>query len=60
MELKGGERIFSRVNSRALIHYAKKARKSKKDRDYMILGKKMFKYIDTQNRQTQEYVSLEK
>lgn len=60
MELEGGERIFSRKNTRILIRYAKKAKKSKLDKDYKMLGKKVFQYINTQNHQTQEYVSLEK
>lgn len=58
MELEGGERIFSRKHTKSLIHLAKKANKSKKDNDYRMLGKKVFKYIDTQNTQTQEYVQI--
>lgn len=42
MELEGGERIFSRKNTRTLIRMAKRAYKSKLDKDYKALGKKMF------------------
>ena len=34
MELEGGERIFSRKNTRTLIRMAKRASKSKEDKDY--------------------------
>jgi len=34
IELKGGERIFSRPNTRSLVRTAKKGYKSKKDADY--------------------------
>jgi len=58
MELDGGERIFSRKNTRVLISYAKKAVKSKKDIDYKKLGKKVFQFIHTQDTQKQEYTSI--
>ena len=60
MELEGGERIFSRIHTKRLISLSKKAVKSKKDADYKKLGKKVFEYINKQNTQEQEYVSLEK
>ena len=57
MELDGGERIFSRKNTRTLIRMAKKASQSKSDSDYKRLGKKMFEYIKTQDTREPEYVS---
>lgn len=54
--LEGGERIFSRKNTRVLIKKAKKAFKTKNDSDYKSLGKYMFKCIHTQDTQKQEYV----
>ena len=58
MELEGGERIFSRKNSRTLIHLAKKANKSKKDSDYKMLGKKVFQFIHTQDTQKQAFTQI--
>lgn len=58
MELKGGERIFSRKNTKTLIRMAKRADKSKSDTDYRKLGKRMFKYIHTQDTNTPEYVEV--
>lgn len=58
MDLVGGERIFSRKNSRTLIKLAKKANKSKADSDYAKLGKKIFKYINEQDNRDPEYTSL--
>ena len=49
MELNGGERIFSRKNTKTLIRMAKRADKSKADRDYKALGKKMFTYLKQQD-----------
>lgn len=56
MDLVGGERIFSRKNSRNLIKLAKRANKSKKDSDYKKLGKTIFKYIHQQDARPHEYV----
>lgn len=56
MDLIGGERIFSRENSRTLIKLAKRASKSKKDSDYKKLGKTIFKYIYQQDTRPNEYV----
>lgn len=58
MELEGGERIFSRKNTKVLIRMAKKAYKSKEEKDYKALGKKVFKFLDTQDSNEKEYVSL--
>lgn len=56
MELFGGERIFSRKNTRILIKKAKKAAKSLSDNDYKALGKYMFKCIKVQDERKPEYV----
>lgn len=56
MELLGGERIFSRENTKTLIRLAKRANKSKSDLDYKKLGRKIFKYIEIQDGRELEYV----
>lgn len=56
MLLEGGERICSRKNTRVLIRKAKKAYKSKSDRDYKALGKYMFKVLKGQDTREPEYV----
>lgn len=56
MELEGGERIFSRKNTRTLIRMAKRASKSKDDKDYRALGKRMFTYLKQQDEREPEYV----
>lgn len=58
MELRGGERIFSRKNTRTLIRMAKKADETKSDTDYKRLGNKMFSYIKQQDNREPEYVEL--
>lgn len=58
MELEGGERIFSRKNTRVLIKFALKANKTKQDKDYKNLGKKIFKFLDVQENNNPEYVEL--
>ena len=58
VELTGGERIFSRPNSKTIAKIAKKAYKSKEDKDYRALGKKIFKYIDTHNNQKEDFVEI--
>ena len=60
MELEGGERIFSRKNTRTLIKMAKRAYSSGADKDYKALGKKVFKYLHTQDTNTPEYVDAPK
>lgn len=57
MDLWGGERIFSRKNTKVLIKKAKKADQSKDDKDYQALGKYMFKCIKIQNERPPEYVN---
>lgn len=56
MPLYGGERIFSRKNTRVLIRKAKKAAKTLSDADYKALGKYMFKCIKIQDERPAEYV----
>lgn len=58
MELEGGERIFSRKNTRTLIRMAKRAEESNSDTDYKKLGRKIFKYIEIQDNRDPEYVEL--
>lgn len=58
--IQGGERIFSRANTKVLIRQAKKAYESKSDSDYKRLGKSMFKYLKIQDNNTPQYVSLDK
>ena len=43
--IQGGERIFSRANTKVLIRQSKKAYASNSDSDYKRLGKSMFKYL---------------
>jgi len=58
MELNGGERIFSRPNTKTLIKLSKKAYKTNNDTDYKRLGNKVFKYLDTQNKKKADYVTV--
>lgn len=58
MELEGGERIFSRKNTRTLIRMAKKANETKSNTDYKRLGNKMFSYIKQQDEREPDYVEL--
>lgn len=60
MELKGGERIFSRKNTKTLIRIAKRAYKSKLEKDYKALGKKVFQYLEIQNNKDEDFVELPK
>ena len=59
-KIKGGERIFSRKNTRVLIRQAKKAEKLKTDSAYKRLGKSVFKYMKIQDNNDPEYVNTEK
>lgn len=56
MALWGGERIFSRTNTKVLIRKAKKAANTLEDADYKALGKYMFKCIKVQDERKPEYV----
>lgn len=54
--LKGGERIFSRISTRRFIKYAKRANKSKLDKDYASLGRAMFNELSAQTDRGPEFV----
>lgn len=56
MALYGGERIFSRKNTKILIKKAKKAALTQDGSDYKALGKYMFKCIKIQDERDPEYV----
>lgn len=56
MELEGGERIFSRPNTKSLIKFAKKAFATENDNDYRKLGKTVFKFLQIQDSNEPEYV----
>ena len=60
MDLVGGERIISRSETRSLIIKAKRANKSKSDKDYKKLGKYIFKVLEKQDNRKPEYVNLPK
>lgn len=57
MDLVGGERIVSRLETKELIRKAKKANKSKKDLDYKKLGKYIFNVFKKQDNRDPEYVN---
>lgn len=59
-ELKSGERIFSRKNTRTLISMAKRAYNNQSDSSYKALGKRIFKYLDIQDNNKAEYVEAPK
>jgi hypothetical protein len=56
MELKSGERIFSRPHTKTLIKFAKKSSVTNKDSDYRLLGNRLFKFLDIQFETEPEYV----
>ena len=60
MELKGGERIVSRRETKVLIRKAKKALDSHSDNDYKSLGKYIFKVFKKQDSREPEYVDSPK
>ena len=60
MELEGGERIFSRIHTKTLIRFAKKAASTESDKDYKNLGKKIFKFLQIQSETDPEYVESKK
>ena len=60
-ELEGGERIFSRISTKQLIQWAKKAEANKNNEELFTkyckrLGKRMFREIKAQNTRKPEYV----
>lgn len=58
MDLVGGERIISRVETKEIIRKAKRANKSKKDLDYKKLGKYVFNVFKKQDNRPAEYVNI--
>jgi len=56
MELEGGERIFSRANTKTLIKFAKKAYSTQNDNDFKALGQRVFKFLQTQETNEPEFV----
>lgn len=60
MDLVGGERIISRIETKEIIRKAKKANKSKKDKDYKKLGKYLFHVFNKQDNRDPEYVESPK
>lgn len=57
MTLQGGERIFSRKNTKSLIKAALKAFKTDNDADYKMVGRLVFKYLNKQDTNEPEYVN---
>ena len=60
MNLKGGERIVSRRETKILIKKAKKAEASKTDGVYRALGRYIFKVLKRQDSREPEYVDSPK
>ena len=58
MKVDGKERIFSIEHTKTIIRLSKKAYKSKLDSDYIKLGKKIFKYIEKQDNQADDFVEI--
>ena len=58
--LWGGERIFSRKNTKILIKKAKKANSTQDIKDYKAFGKYIFKCIKIQDTRDPEYVQAPK
>lgn len=58
MPLFGGERIFSRQNTKVLIKKAKKAQMTQEDKDFKALGRYMFKCLRIQDSNNPEYVEV--
>ena len=56
MDLVGGERIVSRLETKQLIKKAKKANREKTENAYKKLGKYMFKILEKQDKRQSEYV----
>ena len=61
MNLQGGERIFSRISTRQMITWAKKAEANKDNKELFNkyckrLGKRMFKELYAQDHREPEYV----
>ena len=57
-QLKGGERIVSRRQTKIIIRKAKKALDSQNDKDFKSLGRYIFKVFNQQDGRQAEYVTL--
>ncbi len=57
-QLKGGERIVSRRQTKIIIRKAKKALDSQSDNDFKSLGRYIFKVFNQQDGREAEYVTL--
>ena len=60
MRIVGGERIFSRKNTKTLISMAKRAKRTKSDTDYKRIGTKIFQFIKIQDEKEDDYVEIPK
>lgn len=60
MRIIGGERIFSRKNTKTLISMVKRAKRTKSDSDYKRIGTKIFKFIKIQDEKEDDYVDIPK
>lgn len=58
MDLEGGERIFSRPNTKTLIRMARRAAKSQKEKDFKALGRKVFAYLKQQDSNPTDTVDI--
>lgn len=58
--IESGSRIFSRKNTKVLLKLAKKANGTKSDSDYKKLGLTIFKYLDIQDSNEDEFVDSPK
>ena len=56
MDLRGGERIFSRKNTKSLLKFAKRAYTTKSTASYKTLGNKVFSFMDAQDERGNEYI----
>lgn len=56
-DIAGRERIISRVHTNQLYNAAKKANKTKKDRDYRTVGRAVIRIVNKQNTQKQLYTN---
>lgn len=56
MKLFSGERIFSRIKTRQIVKQAIKAYKLDDDKEYIKLGKIVFKELDAQDNREAQYV----
>lgn len=54
--IEGGSRIFSRKNTKVIIKLAKQANRTKEDSDYKKLGKTIFRFLDVQDSNEDEFV----